>query len=136
VKAWLIALIVLIPVITIGIVIAFAGGIAPQAHLRAESSADPGCRAALLTGLGELQRKLGLPLEFTATDADTLASSGALESTYARDAVQHTASFGLDADDTGTCSLRMWLKREQSPGSTRSTSGSFGSAYLPACRCE
>ena len=42
----------------------------------------------------------------------------------------------VDRVEPDACSLRMWSTREESPGSTRTRSGNFGSVFLPACRCD
>jgi hypothetical protein len=133
---WLILLGALIPVLAIVGIVMFSAGYAPRARLSAESSADPACRAALIAGLEQVGRDQGLAALFTAPDADSLLGSGALEKTYARDGVRHTASLGLDRVDDGTCSLRLWAMKEETPGSTRSRAGAFGGALLSSCRCE
>ncbi len=132
----LIVFIILIPLATIVWLVLTAEGVAPHARLRADAAADPTCQTAILAGLASLARDLGLPVEFGPADTATLAASGALDSSYPRDGVRHTASFGLDRVEPDACSLRMWSTREDSPGSTRMHSGNFGSVFLPACRCE
>lgn len=132
----LVVLVILIPLAVIVGIVLSAKGVAPSAKLRPDSAANPTCQTELLAGLATLGRDLGLPVTFTAADTDTLARTGALDSHYARDGVRHTASFGLDHVDPDGCSVRMWLTRAETPGSTQSKSGSFGSAYLPACRCD
>lgn len=132
----LIVFIILIPLATIVWLVLTAEGVAPQARLRADAAADPTCQTAILAGLATLARDLGLPLEFGPADTATLAAAGALDSSYPRDGVRHTASFGLDLVEPDGCSLRMWATRAETPASTRQTSGNFGSVYLPACRCD
>lgn len=132
----LIVFIILIPLATIVWLVLTSEGVAPHARLRADAAADPTCQTAILAGLATLARDLGLPLEFGPADTATLAAAGALDSSYPRDGVRHTASFGLDRVEPDACSLRMWSTREESPGSTRTRSGNFGSVFLPACRCD
>ena len=133
---WLVFFIVLVPIITIGALVMTAKGFAPTARLSATAAADPACRAEVLAGLELLRRDLGLLADFAPPDADAIAATGALDKTYARDGVRHTVSFGLDADEAGACSLRMWAMKEEQPGRTHSSAGAFGSAGLPGCRCE
>lgn len=132
----LIALGILLSLATIVWIILTAQGVGPTARLRADAAADPTCQTALLAGLNKLGHDLGLPVTFTPADLATLASTGALASSYPRDAVQHTANFGLDHVAPDSCSLRMWSTQETSPGRTRFTAGNFGSVFVPACRCE
>lgn len=132
----LVVLLILIPLAVIVWLMVSAKGVAPHARLRPDAAQNPTCQTELLGGLATLGRDLGLPVVFTPTDTDTLATTGALDSTYARDAVRHTASFGLDLVEPDGCSLRMWATRAETPASTRQTSGNFGSVYLPACRCD
>ena len=133
---WLIALIVLVPVLAIVWIVFAMRGFGPEAKLRAASVADPACRSALVAGLDKLRVDRGLGFEVGPADAEAIAATGKLDRSYARDGVRHTVSFGLDAYGGDMCSLRMWSVKEETPGSTRERSGAFGHVAVDACRCD
>ncbi len=132
----IIALGVLVPVTAIVWIVFATRGYGPAAKVRADSVADPACRSALVIGLDKLRADLGLGFEVVPADAEALANTGALDKSYARDGVRHTASFGLDGYGGDQCSLRMWSVKEEAPGSTRTRSGAFGHVAVDACRCD
>lgn len=133
---WLIALVVLVPVLAIVLLVATTRGYGPAARVRADSAADPACRAALVAGLDKLRVDLGLGIEVVPADGEALATAGALDKSYVRDGVQHTMSFGLDGYGGDMCSLRMWSTREETPGGSRSRAGAFGHVAVDVCRCD
>ncbi len=133
---WLIVLVLLVPVLAIVWIVLATRGYGPGAKLRADSVADPACRSALITGLDQLRVELGLGFEVVPADAEALAAAGALDKSYVRDGVRHTASFGLDGYGGDMCSLRMWSVKEETPGGTRTRTGAFGHVAVDACRCD
>ncbi len=135
-KPWLIALLVLLPVLGIVWIVVMTRGFGPAARVQAVSAADPGCRMALAAGLDKLRIDLGLGIEVVPADAEALATTGALDKTYARDGVRHTISFGLDGYGGNMCSLRMWSLKEETPSGTETRTGAFGHVAIDVCRCD
>ncbi len=133
---WLIVLVLLVPVLAIVWIVVATRGYGPGAKLRADSVADPACRSALVAGLDKLRVDLGLGIDVIPADAGALAATGALDKSYVRDGVRHTASFGLDGYGGDMCSLRMWSVKEETPGATHKRSGAFGHVAVDACRCD
>ena len=133
---WLIAVLVLVPVLAIVWIVVATRGFGPEAKLRADSAADPACRSALVVGLDKLRVDLGLGFEVVPADAEAIAATGALDKTYGRDGVRHTVSFGLDGYGGDMCSLRMWSVKEETPAGTQSRTGAFGHVAIDVCRCD
>jgi len=133
---WLIVVLVVVPVLAIVWIVLVTRGFGPGARVRADSAADPACRASLVAGLDKLRVDLGLGIEVGPADGEALATTGALDKSYARDGVRHTVSFGLDGYGGDMCSLRMWSIKEETPGSTRTRSGAFGHVAVDVCRCD
>ena len=133
---WLIVIAVLVPVLAIVWIVFVTRGYGPGARLRADSVADPACKSALVAGLDKLRVELGLGIEVVAADAEALAATGAVDKSYMRDGVRHTASFGLDGYGGDMCSLRMWSVKEEAPGRTQTRAGAFGHVAVDVCRCD
>ena len=133
---WLIVVLGLVPVVAIVWIVVATRGFGPAARVRPESAADPACRSALIAALDKLRGELGLGIEVIPADGEALATTGALDKSYVRDGVRHTASFGLDGYGGDQCSLRMWSVKEETPGGTHSRSGAFGHVPVDICRCD
>jgi hypothetical protein len=107
---------------------------APEGQI-AESSKTKECSAELVSALGTFSRDLGLAYAVTPADADSIFRSGQVEKHYARDGVQYGSHFGLEKTAKG-CTLKFYKRTTSEPGTSTSTTGSFGTVALQTCKCK
>lgn len=119
-----------------GALMGLVGGCAaPKGRIAADSKTEE-CRSDIVGALEAFKRDLGLDFDVGDGDAEAMFTEGSVLKEYGRDGARHGMRFGLDVKDDGGCSMRMYEKRTQEPGSTSTTRGSYGSVDLNVCRCE
>ena len=108
-------------------------GCAPDGKI-VTGSQDTACSAELVSALDAFRTELGMDFSVSASDAQTIISSGRIEKPYGMAGNSYVGFFGVESASDG-CHLKLYKQSIKGPG-TSTTEARSQKVRLHTCQCE